>query len=205
MSKPLTYRKKPVVEVMQLIGAAGDIAQVLDWLAANLYPMLVGDYTKPETLRYHDQVPEDDSRPDKGLYIDPATGDLMIRTLEGDMRATYGDYIIKGVQGEFYPIKESIFRETYERVEVLRGQRDSERDRAMTARHELHMARQTVLSVRTAYDKGGVRLDAVRTFAADWEDVQAYNREAFSRGRIGYVKDAPTLDRLRAILDGGAA
>ena len=118
MSKPLTYRKKPVIEAVQLIGAAGDLAQVLDWLAANLYPMLVGDYTKPETLRYHDQVPEDDSRPDKGIYIDPATGDLMIRTLEGDMRATYGDYIIRGGQGEFYPIKESIFLETYERMGV---------------------------------------------------------------------------------------
>ena len=119
MSKPLKYRKRPVViEAMQLIGAAGDTAQVLDWLAANLYPMLVGDYTKPETLRYHDQVPEDDSRPDKGLYIDPATGDLMIRTLEGDMRATYGDYIIRGVQGEFYPIKPDIFEATYERMGV---------------------------------------------------------------------------------------
>ena len=118
MSKPRKYRKKPVViKAMQLIGAAGDTAQVLDWLAANLYPMLVGDYTKPETLRYHDQVPGDDSRPDKGTYIDPATGDLMIRTLEGDMRATCGDWIIRGVRGEFYPIKESIFRETYERVE----------------------------------------------------------------------------------------
>ena len=112
------YRKKPVeIEAMQLIGAAGDTAQVLDWMAANRYPMLVGDYTKPETLRYHDQHWKDDSRPDKGTYIDPATGDFMIRTLEGDMRATYGDYVIKGVQGEFYPIKDSIFRETYEPVD----------------------------------------------------------------------------------------
>ena len=118
MSKPLKYRKKPVVEVMQLIGAAGDTAQVLDWLAANLYPMLVGDYTKPETLRYHDQVPGDDSRPDTGFYIDPATGDLMIRTLEGDMRATYGDWIIRGVQGELYPCKPDIFALTYERMGV---------------------------------------------------------------------------------------
>ena len=117
MNKPLKYRKMPVViEAMQLTGAAGDTAQVLDWMAANLYPMLVGDYTKPETLRYHDQVPEDDSRPDKGFYIDPATGDLMIRTLEGDMRATYGDYIIRVAQGEIYPIKESVFRETCERM-----------------------------------------------------------------------------------------
>ena len=109
------FKKRPVViEAMQLIGAAGDTAQVLDWLAANRYPMLVGDYTKPETLSYHDQVPEDDSRPDKGLYIDPATGDLMIRTLEGDMRATFGDWVIRGVQGEFYPCRGDIFRETYD-------------------------------------------------------------------------------------------
>ena len=118
MNTPKKFKKRPVViEAMQLIGAAGDTAQVLDWLAANLYPMLVGDYTKPETLRYHDQVPEDDSRPDKGLYIDPATGDLMIRTLEGDMRATYGDYIIKDVQGAFHPCKPDIFEATYERME----------------------------------------------------------------------------------------
>ena len=117
MSKPLKYMKKPVeIEAMQLIGAAGDTAQVLDWMAANRYPMLVGDYTRPEALRYHDQVPGDDSRPDKGTYIDPATGDFMIRTLEGDMRAAYGDYIIKGVQGEFYPCKSDIFEATYERV-----------------------------------------------------------------------------------------
>lgn len=119
MSKPQKYRKKPVeIEAMQLIGTAGETAEVLDWLAANRYPMLVGDYTKPETLRYHDQVPGDDSRPDKGTYIDPATGDLMIRTLEGDMRVTYGDWVIKGVQGELYPCKPDIFEQTYEAVEA---------------------------------------------------------------------------------------
>ena len=119
MSKPLKYRKKPVeIEAMQLVGTAGDTAPVLDWMAANRYPMLVGDYTEPETLRYHDQGPEDNSRPDKGTYIDPATGDFMIRTLEGDMRATYGDYIIKGIQGEFYPCRDDIFEDTYERVGI---------------------------------------------------------------------------------------
>lgn len=37
-----------------------------------------------------------------------------IRTLEGTMQASYGDYIIKGVQGEFYPCKPDIFEATYE-------------------------------------------------------------------------------------------
>lgn len=40
-----------------------------------------------------------------------------IRTLEGDMEAHTGDYIIKGVQGELYPCKEDIFKATYELVE----------------------------------------------------------------------------------------
>lgn len=38
---------------------------------------------------------------------------LEIQTLEGDMRATVGDYIIRGVENEFYPCKESIFNKTY--------------------------------------------------------------------------------------------
>ena len=42
---------------------------------------------------------------------------LIIATLEGEMVAVPGDWIIRGVQGEFYPIKEAIFRETYEPVE----------------------------------------------------------------------------------------
>ena len=40
-----------------------------------------------------------------------------IKTLEGYMTATEGDYIIKGVNGEFYPCKENIFIKTYEPVE----------------------------------------------------------------------------------------
>ena len=36
-----------------------------------------------------------------------------IETLEGTMTATEGDYIIKGVHGEFYPCKPNIFKETY--------------------------------------------------------------------------------------------
>ncbi|AUR88828.1 hypothetical protein NVP1118B_68 [Vibrio phage 1.118.B._10N.261.49.F6] len=37
----------------------------------------------------------------------------VIETLEGDMHAELGDYIIKGVQGEFYPCKPEIFNATY--------------------------------------------------------------------------------------------
>ena len=42
---------------------------------------------------------------------------LMIPTLEGYMSAYKGDWIIKGVKGEFYPCKPDIFNMTYEKVE----------------------------------------------------------------------------------------
>lgn len=41
---------------------------------------------------------------------------LQIPTLEGEMTAQPGDYIIKGVKGEFYPCKPDIFAATYEEV-----------------------------------------------------------------------------------------
>ena len=43
---------------------------------------------------------------------------LTIATLEGTMTATVGDWIIKGVKGEFYPCKPDIFEKTYEPVEA---------------------------------------------------------------------------------------
>lgn len=42
---------------------------------------------------------------------------MEIETLEGDMNVSKYDYIIKGVQGEFYPCKPDIFEKTYEIVE----------------------------------------------------------------------------------------
>lgn len=44
-------------------------------------------------------------------------GTIEINTLEGNMVANIGDWIIKGVKGEFYPCKPDIFEQTYEKVE----------------------------------------------------------------------------------------
>ncbi len=58
-----------------------------------------------------------------GKYFSGATSDtrfspvIYIETLEGLMEARLGDWIIKGVQGEFYPCKPDIFEATYELVE----------------------------------------------------------------------------------------
>ena len=64
-----------------------------------------------------------------GVYLDETTLEelpegktsnvmgLKIKTLEGVMLAKQGDYIIKGVNNEFYPCKPDIFAKTYEKVD----------------------------------------------------------------------------------------
>ncbi len=53
-----------------------------------------------------------------GRYCYSTTKQLIeIDTLEGTMYAAQGDYIIRGVKGEYYPCREDIFSVTYERVE----------------------------------------------------------------------------------------
>lgn len=84
------YRKKPVeVEAVQF----KDDADVLCELSAF--------------------IDNQDLRVD---YADPENPVLKIETLEGVMKASVGDYIIKGVNGEFYPCKPDIFQKTYEEV-----------------------------------------------------------------------------------------
>lgn len=85
------YRKKPVVvDAMQFHGGwSGDGALICDWVGKGAVWSSMTD----------------------GL------GDLQINTLEGVMTASPGDYIIKGVNGEFYPCKPDIFAKTYEKVE----------------------------------------------------------------------------------------
>lgn len=49
-------------------------------------------------------------------------GSVIINTLEGRMTASPGDYIVKGVQGESYPVKADIFDATYEAENSHSGQ-----------------------------------------------------------------------------------
>ena len=44
-------------------------------------------------------------------------GSCIIPTLEGNMKASFGDYIIKGVEGQFYPCRSDIFNKTYIKAE----------------------------------------------------------------------------------------
>ena len=56
-------------------------------------------------------------------YTDPKSPKLKIQTLEGEMKASVGDMIIKGVNGEFYPCKPDIFEKTYDLEESTFKQR----------------------------------------------------------------------------------
>lgn len=96
---PERWRKKPVVvEAMPLTSHDTYL-----WVES-----FVGsyDYTLPE-----------EEKPELGISIDPADGKVVIMTLEGEMKASQGDYIIRGVQGEFYACKPDIFEQTYEQVD----------------------------------------------------------------------------------------
>ena len=53
----------------------------------------------------------------KGALVRRGPAGIAIDTLEGRMRADKGDYIIKGIAGEFYPCKPDIFKATYEEVD----------------------------------------------------------------------------------------
>jgi len=52
----------------------------------------------------------------KGIKLPIEERIIHIQTLEGEMTANIGDYIIRGVKGEFYPCKPDIFKVTYETI-----------------------------------------------------------------------------------------
>ena len=50
----------------------------------------------------------------RGTRLPPRSRIIQIDTLEGEVSGSIGDWIIKGVRGEFYPCRADIFSETYE-------------------------------------------------------------------------------------------
>lgn len=88
------YRKKPVV------------IEAIQWNGRNLSEVkeFVGEAMERKIGRWIETKKID------GVM----TEEIIIHTLEGDMRADLNDFIIKGVNGEFYPCKPNIFSATYE-------------------------------------------------------------------------------------------
>lgn len=86
----MKFRKKPVViEAMQLIDDLNNHVAVVEWIRAG------GGKAK----------------------IPMAESCVYIETLEGQMRADIGDWVICGIKGEHYPCKPDIFEATYEPAE----------------------------------------------------------------------------------------
>ena len=84
-----TYRKRPVeVQAKQWDGTVEGATEVIDWVLEN-----------DGTARFISE-----------LHC------VAIDTLEGTMRALGGDYVIRGVKGEFYPCRSDIFEATYDEV-----------------------------------------------------------------------------------------
>ena len=71
---------------------------------------------KPSTIRATFAFCKPDLSNDALDGVTAMRAPLFIETLEGTMEANYGDFIIKGVAGEFYPCKPQIFKQTYETV-----------------------------------------------------------------------------------------
>lgn len=95
------YRKKPVViEAIKLDGLyPSKIKECVEFLEGHTIN-LSNSYVDDKFWEY--------------CNISEKKGGIIIHTLEGDMLAKDGDYIIRGVNGEFYPCKPDIFEKTYE-------------------------------------------------------------------------------------------
>jgi hypothetical protein len=102
----MKYRKKPVViEAIQFV----ELSRTQGKFAERV------EYNDDEILDFVQLPMRVKTTPDVGNPLGKVF--IEIPTLEGVMQAQVGDYIIKGVNGEFYPCKPDIFAKTYEKVE----------------------------------------------------------------------------------------
>ena len=91
------FRKKPVVvEAIQWTGS--NLEEIRNFVGSDLIEDYIEHFDIERTL------------------IKQTLAGIAINTLEGTMMVNYGDYIIKGVNNEFYPCKPDIFLATYEEV-----------------------------------------------------------------------------------------
>lgn len=89
----MKYKKKPVIiEAHRFNGSSTSKRQLENWIET-------GEF-KHRGVHTMDYV------------------EFQIETLEGMMAVIAGDYVIKGIKGEFYPCKPDIFEMTYEQIEV---------------------------------------------------------------------------------------
>ena len=124
------YRKKPVeVEAIQMpYGYPEGVDPSSDNYAGNIQAHEVYCWVEENTAGSFDCLPiirgdEDAFWPESGVSIDPRDGRMIVATLEGGHWVDLGDYVIRGVQGEFYPCKPDIFAAAYEEARAAREEK----------------------------------------------------------------------------------
>jgi len=100
-----------IVEARRLSGNSIQTSDVINWVRnRGGYPWLLGNANEPETL-----VPEgSDKAGGDGVYLDPGTGEFVIHTSEGNMRAGYGDWIVCDEKDKFHTMSDEDFNATYD-------------------------------------------------------------------------------------------
>ncbi|QMU22041.1 hypothetical protein [Gordonia rubripertincta] len=122
MTVPKRYRKKPVeIDAMQWDGTAEGATPIINWVLANGGTATFVGVGEPHSGRqtrfleeHHPEPLEYGGYGHRQVLNSDAPAFISVRTLEGYMRADASDWMIRGVQGEFYPCKPSIFAETYD-------------------------------------------------------------------------------------------
>ncbi len=91
----MKYRKKPVI-IEAIVWDGLNVSEIEEFCEGNA------------RIEYYDAAWK--------AGASGARADIFIETLEGTHHASVGDYIIKGIRGEFYPCKPDIFAKTYEPI-----------------------------------------------------------------------------------------
>jgi hypothetical protein len=101
------YRKKPVeIEAKCWSGTVEDAHPIIQWI--NTESDLTAVWREEQSfIEPSREDPHGQPHRPEGIYI---------KTLEGEMHVSPGDYVIQGVQNEFYPCKPDIFADTYDKV-----------------------------------------------------------------------------------------
>ncbi len=99
----MKFRKKPVViDAVRWTGA--NVEQITEFIAGTKLELAQSDGSQRQCIARFD------------FTVKPSA--LVIPTLEGDHTALAGDWIIRGIKGEFYPCKPDIFEATYDAVDA---------------------------------------------------------------------------------------
>lgn len=101
-----TFESVPVtISAVQFRGIKENATAIINWILDN---------GGSATWREEEEIPKFVGWDITGSETEPEA--LYIHTLEGIMKASVGDWIIRGLEGEFYPCKDSVFQKKYKEI-----------------------------------------------------------------------------------------